>query len=53
MRARAVMYSVIFTLGLVLALAAVGGCGRKNDENQPNVFTETVNGTVRVVTTGP
>jgi hypothetical protein len=51
--ARAVFNAVIFTIGFVLALTVAGGCGRNDDENQPHVFTETVNGSVRIGTTGP
>ena len=32
----------------------LAGCSGQNaDENNPNIYTETVNGTVRVGTTGP
>jgi hypothetical protein len=38
----------LFTLGLVAA-----ACSNGSDENKPYVATYTVNGTVRVITTGP
>jgi hypothetical protein len=41
----------IFIFGLTLAVA-ITACAA-NDANQPEVVTYTVNGTVKVVTTGP
>jgi hypothetical protein len=48
----AVICTGLFVTGLAMGVLVSGGCG-SNDENQPQVITQTVNGTVKIITTGP
>jgi hypothetical protein len=52
-RARLSLCAALFMLGLAGAVLATSGCSDSNDENKALVATQTVNGTVRVITTGP
>lgn len=48
-----ISFVAVFAFAFAGASLAAGCSGQNSDENNPMVVTETVNGTVKVTTTGP
>jgi hypothetical protein len=46
-------HCLVLLLIVMVSVLLISACGGSGDENSPLVVTETVNGTVKVTTTGP